>query len=423
MEKTHIVRQRYLDAATHQRNKDMVKIITGHTQCGKSTLLKDIGRHFKEKSPNLEIIYIDLEGGAEQIATSADLSEYLHSKLDPNAPSCILIDEIQLVPGWQNVINTIHADYDCNIFATSSHALSASDTLSTFLSGGYVEIKMLPLTFSEYLQFAGIELSDDRTMGVFEDRRPMTVDRIFERYIKFGGLPAMADIDITEQEHFDYFSSVVQPNLQRNIYQGTQEMLAHKISNPPLLKQVARYLAKACGYAITSSNAAAELSESGMTISDKTVRAYVYFLCTLCLFYPSARYDIHTNTILKSKKRYYIGDLGMRSFLCGYGESDDESAFKTAVCYQLLSEGYNVFSGKLYGNEIDFLALKGGQRLYVQACNEMLPGLEARMRQVAPLRAIRDNYEKIIVTRRGFYPSNIGGIKILTAQEFFLKHG
>ncbi|MCR5845355.1 MAG: ATP-binding protein [bacterium] len=423
MEKPHIVRQKYLEAAISQRNKDMVKIITGHMQCGKSTLLKDIGEHFREQSPNLEIICIDLDQGPDQIVTSAELSEHLHSRLDPNVPSCILIDEIQLVPGWQNVINTIHADYDCNIFATSSHALSVSDTLSTFLSGGYVEIKMLPLTFSEYLQFAGIELSEDGTMGIFEDRRPKAINQILEKYIKFGGLPAMSDVNITEQEHFDYFSSIVQPNLQRNIYEGTHEMLAHKISDPPLLKQVARYLAKAGGNAITSSSVAAELSESGMAISDKTAKAYIRFLCSLCLFYPSSRYDIHTNTILKSKKRYYIGDLGMRSFLCGYGESDDESAFKTAVCYQLLSEGYNVFSGKLYGNEIDFLALKGGQRLYVQACNEMLPGLEARMRQVAPLRAIRDNYEKIIVTRRGFYPSNIGGIKILTAQEFFLKHG
>ena len=421
MQKQHIIRKKHFEAAISQRNKDMVKIITGSRQCGKSMLLKDIGQHFESEGTNHAIIYIDLEQNSERIATSADLYSYLNSQLDPNVPSYILIDEIQQIPGWQNVINTIHAEFDCNIFATSSHALAMSDTLSTFLSGRYVEIKMMPLSFSEYLQFAGIELSEDRTMGLFEDRRPMMIDRILDHYLKFGGLPAMASIDIDEQKHFEYFSSIVESARQRDIDQGNFEMLAHKISSTSMLRQVMTYLAKECGEQITSSKIAAELSESGLQISDKTVKAYVDFLCSLCLFFRCPRYDIHTNAMLKSKRRYYISDLGMRSFLCGYDKSEDEGVFKTAVCHQLLNDGYNVFSGKLYGNEVDFLALKGGQRLYVQACNEMLPGLEARMRQVAPLRAIRDNYEKIIVTRRGFYPSNIGGIKILTAQEFFLN--
>lgn len=413
-----IQRSTYLERALMFRDTDLVKVVTGVRRCGKSSLLQLVREHIEgEGVPGRNFASLNLEDRESGVRTDGDLYEWCKSRMG-EGKTYLFLDEIQRIEGWHDVVNSLRVGFDCDIYLTGSNAFLLSGELATYLSGRYVEIKMLPLTFREYADFCGLRPAEGNSLMLRDGGDPVLTDDLVMRYLRFGGMPAIASLATTQMQHETYLSSLYETVIVRDILDRERNATERAIRNPDMLRLVCEYLADNVGNTMSANSIAGALSRT-KKVTDKTVAAYVKALNDAYAFYPAKRYDLHGKAILRTLPKQYVVDLGLRSYLMGYRQSDIGRAFENAVYLQLIHDGWSVHIGKLYQKEVDFVCLREGEVLYVQVTDSMTDDATYE-RELAPLRSIADNHPKWVVVRQGSYPADIDGIRILCASNFFI---
>lgn len=397
-----ISRDNYLERLKAFKDNKLIKVITGIRRCGKSTLLELFKEYLKgEGVSDDNIIHINLE-----LMKYDDVRHYktfytlITEKIKNNDRCYLLIDEIQQVDKWEKAINSMNVEFNVDIYITGSNAYLLSSEISTLLSGRYVEIKMLPLSFKEYLEFD--HLPHDWTL---EDK--------FNQYLKFGSLPAVPTLpqDNTTINEFllgIYNTVIVKDVISRN-----------NIKDIGLLEQIVKYVVANTGNIISANKISGYVSSQGRgeTTKATTVSNYLDMLEKAYIIYPVKRYDIKGKEQLKNLAKYYVVDTGIRNMLMGYSDSDFGHVLETIVYLELIRRGYQVFIGKWYELEVDFIAVKQDEKKYYQVCLTLMDE-KVKERELAPLKAIPDNYEKTILSMDKTYITDYEGIKFENIIDF-----
>ena len=397
-----ISRDNYLERLKAFKDNKLIKVITGIRRCGKSTLLELFKEYLKgEGVSDDNIIHINLE-----LMKYDDVRDYktfynlITEKIKNNDRCYLLIDEIQQVDKWEKAINSMNVEFNVDIYITGSNAYLLSSEISTLLSGRYVEIKMLPLSFKEYLEFD--HLPHDWTL---EDK--------FNQYLKFGSLPAVPTLpqDNTTINEFllgIYNTVIVKDVISRN-----------NIKDIGLLEQIVKYVVANTGNIISANKISGYVSSQGRgeTTKATTVSNYLDMLEKAYIIYPVKRYDIKGKEQLKNLAKYYVVDTGIRNMLMGYSDSDFGHVLETIVYLELIRRGYQVFIGKWYELEVDFIAVKQDEKKYYQVCLTLMDE-KVKERELAPLKAIPDNYEKTILSMDKTYITDYEGIKFENIIDF-----
>lgn len=400
-----ISRDNYLERLKAFKNNKLIKVITGIRRCGKSTLLELFKEYLKgEGVSDDNIIHINLE-----LMKYDDVRDYktfynlITEKIKNNDRCYLLIDEIQQVDKWEKAINSMNVEFNVDIYITGSNAYLLSSEISTLLSGRYVEIKMLPLSFKEYLEFD--HLPHDWTL---EDK--------FNQYLKFGSLPAVPTLpqDNTTINEFllgIYNTVIVKDVISRN-----------NIKDIGLLEQIVKYVVANTGNIISANKISGYISSQGRgeTTKATTVSNYLDMLEKAYIIYPVKRYDIKGKEQLKNLAKYYVVDTGIRNMLMGYSDSDFGHVLETIVYLELIRRGYQVFIGKWYELEVDFIAVKQDEKKYYQVCLTLMDE-KVKERELAPLKAIPDNYEKTILSMDKTYITDYEGIKFKNIIDFLTE--
>ena len=415
-----IERDKYIDEALMFRDTDLVKVVTGIRRCGKSSLLALVrDRIQSEGVAGRAFVTVNLEMRGLGIRTDDDLYGYLAARMSDEGRTYVFVDEVQRIDGWHDVVNSLRVEHDCDIYLTGSNAYLLSSELSTYLSGRYVEVKMLPLSMGEYLDFCGLSFAPGSSVASTPDGILVTFGDALRRYLRFGGMPAIASLDVDQEKHSHYFEGLYNTVIVRDVMARERNRDQRKLTDPDLLGSICEYLADTVSRETSMKRIADSLTSAGRKTAHGTVGAYVKALEDAYVFYPCSRYDIHGKAVLKTLPKHYVVDTGLREYLAGYRGGDTGFVFENAVYLQLLFEGWAVHVGKLYRSEVDFVAVKDGRTMYVQATDEMSSG-STRERELAPLKAIRDNHEKLVVVRQGDEAEEVDGIRIVPAREFFL---
>ena len=404
-----IQRKEYLEKLIEWKDDDVIKVVTGIRRCGKSTLLMQYQDYLKsigiEKNQIIAVNFEELE--YEELCDYKKLYAYIKDRLVADKITYIFLDEIQKVPSFEKVVDSLYVKPNIDIYITGSNAYMLSGDLATLLTGRYVEISMLPLSFNEYMQ-----LSDKDKESAFAD------------YIKYGGLPFVATMDRTDDKVDTYLEGIYNTVIVKDIEdrQKRQESNSdkRKINDIPLLKTIAKYLSSVIGSPVSLRGITNYLVSRGRKISAITVSNYVDALIESFIFYPAERFDIVGKQLLKANKKYYMVDLGIRNHILPRKYYDLGFSVENIVFFELLRRGCKVTIGKYQENEVDFVAEKRGEFTYIQVTADMVS--ESTFdREMKPLYAIQDNYEKIVLTLDKLTVGNYDGIKVVNVIDWLLN--
>ena len=427
-----IKRDLYLNRLISFQDTEPVKIITGIRRSGKSKLLDLMIQHLQQSGiANEQILKMNFESFKYENMDKDTFHSYVLSKCIAGKKMYFFFDEPHKITGWETVVNSFRVDVDCDIYITGSNAHMLSSEYATYLSGRFIEIKIYPLSFSEFITFRGLSQTTVKTPLGTEQK--YLVDsagnrylpaEIFELYLKFGGMPGLSHLPLNSETVNiildGIFTSVVSNDiLQRDRWSGDT-----KIRDPVLLKKIAVYLADNIGKETSSNNLtntlrSANQSKENRNYSSHTVTSYINAFVQSYLFYEAKRFDIRGKELLKTLSKYYIADIGFRNYLLGYNEVNRGYALENIVYFELLRRGYDVSVGKIASREVDFRACGPAGSLYIQV-TESLASPETLEREFAPLKMIKDNYEKIILTTDAG-DREYDGIKVVNIINWLLE--
>lgn len=427
---SHELKQRnlYLNKLIAFQDTEPVKIVTGIRRCGKSSLLKLMVAHLKESGiTDGQIIEMNFESHAFKKMTSDDFYDYVKARVHPLKRMYFFFDEVQRVPHWEDAVNSFRVDFNCDIYITGSNAYLLSSEYSTYLSGRSVEIKMLPLSFREFLSFHDFEIRE--TKSALGGTRRQVFDKngeryelreAFDAYMRFGGMPGIADVGLDQEKAMVLLDGIYSTVVMRDILERESRRGQKRITDPVLLRKIILFLADNIGNSVSVSSIGNTLVNEGLledgkrkgTPSAHTVQAYVNALLESYFFYDIKRFDIKGKEYLRTLGKYYIVDIGLRNFLLGFRNRDSGHAIENVVYFELLRRGYDVAIGKVDNSEVDFVATKMDDRLYVQVTESMVSE-DTRRRELAPLQKISDNYEKIVLSLDPGLETSYEGIKSL----------
>lgn len=403
-----VERKEYLDRLNQWRDEQVIKVITGIRRCGKSTLLLQYQEWLKASGVSEDqIVSVNFEElEYEELQDYRKLYSYLKNHLCERKKTYIFLDEIQKVPSFEKIVDSLYVKPDVDIYITGSNAYMLSGDLATLLTGRYVEIKMLPLSFKEYLQITGTDQ-----------------DRGLAEYMRNGGLPYIAVMDRTQEKVEIYLEGIYNTVIVKDI----EDRRARKEKNPDkrkitdilLLKTIARYLASIVGNPVSIRSITDYLTSNGRKISPNTVGDYVEALTESFIFYPAERFDIVGKQLLKASRKLYIVDLGLRNHILPRRQYDLGFSLENIVYFELLRRGYRVMIGKVGSTEVDFVAEKQGTYTYFQVTADMT-AKETFDREMKPLTNIRDNYEKIVLTGDRLTVGNYDGIQVRNLSDWLL---
>ena len=430
-------RDLYLNKIIAFQDTEPVKVITGIRRCGKSSLLKLMIAHLKENGiAEEQIIEMNFESHAFKKMSSDEFYDYVKQHVLPDKRMYMFFDEVQRIPCWEDAINSFRVDFNCDIYVTGSNAYLLSSEYSTYLSGRCVEIKMLPLSFSEFLYFHGFEVKETKSaLGgmrkqVFHENGDRYELRdVFDAYMRFGGMPGIADVGLDQEKALMLLEGIYSTVIVRDILERENLRGQKRITDPVLLKKIVMYLADNIGSNISVSSIGNILVNEGLledgrrkgTPSAHTVQAYVNALLESYFYYDIKRFDIKGKEFLRTLGKYYIVDIGLRNYLLGFRNRDSGHALENVVYFELLRRGYDVSIGKVDSAEVDFIAIKVDEKLYVQV-TESMTNETVRQRELAPLQKINDNYEKIVVSLDTGLDSSYEGIKSVDVIEWLLEN-
>lgn len=402
-----INRPEYLTQLIQNKDVDLVKIITGIRRCGKSSLL-DLFHQYLLQSGVLDehIIHMNLESlRFRNLSNYLNFYDYVSERIPKNGKTYLIFDELQVINHWEKAIESFRLDFDVDIYITGSNAYLLSTEFSTLLSGRYVEIRMLPLSFKEFLNF-------------YKFDENITIEEKFQKYLQFGGMPILREYQFNELRSNQalegiYSTVVLKDILQRN--NQTDQLMLNKIT---------LFLCSNIGNITSPNNIGNVLSHEGeinnKNIASKTVNKYIDMLRSAFIFYSVGRYDIKGKQLLKTLEKNYIIDMGFRNMLLGYRDADRGHILENIVFLELIRREYRVYIGKVGETEVDFVCEKPNEKIYIQV-TETIGSQETLERELRPLRMISDNYEKIILSMDRNYINSYDGIKSLNLIDWLLS--
>lgn len=434
---THNLKSRdhYLNKLIAFRDTEPVKVVTGIRRCGKSSLLKLMVQHLKGTGvADNQIIEINFESYESKKMNADDFYHYVKERILPGKRMYLFFDELQRIDHWEDTVNSFRVDFNCDIYITGSNAYLLSSENSTYLSGRCVEIKMLPLSFREFIDFHDFEVKEVKSAPggtkkvVFHksgDRYELR--EIFDAYMRFGGMPGIADVGLDQEKAMVLLDGIYSTVVVRDILEREKRRGQKQITDPVLLRKIILFLADNIGSTVSVSSIGITLVNEGLLKDGKrkgipsthTVQAYVSALMESYFFYDIKRFDIKGKEYLRTLGKFYIVDMGLRNCLLGFRNWDSGHAIENVVYFELLRRGYDVAIGKVDTAEVDFIATKTDEKLYVQVTESMVSE-EVRRRELAPLQKIRDNYEKIVLSMDTGLDSSYDGIKSLNLIQWLL---
>lgn len=434
---THELKKRdlYLNKIIAFQDTEPVKVVTGIRRCGKSSLLKLMVDHLKESGiTDDQIVEMNFESYAFKNMNSDAFYEYVKERVVPDKRMYLFFDEVQRVPSWEDAINSFRVDFNCDIYVTGSNAYMLSSEYATYLSGRCVEIKMLPLSFNEFLYFHDFEIKE--TKSALGGNRKQAFDKngeryeikdVFDAYMRFGGMPGIADIGLDQEKALVLLEGIYSTVIMRDILERENRRGQKRITNPVLLKKIVMFLADNIGSSISVSSIGNILVNEGLledgkhkgTPSTHTVQAYVNALLEAYFIYDIKRFDIKGKEYLRTLGKYYIVDIGLRNYLLGFRNRDSGHALENVVYFELLRRGYDVSIGKVDNSEVDFIATKPDDKVYIQVTESMTSD-EVRRRELAPLQKINDNYEKLVLSMNTGMDSSYDGIKSINLIDWLI---
>ena len=428
-------RDRYLKKLIGFQDTEPVKVITGIRRCGKSSLLKLMIRHLWETGIGQEqIVEMNFESHDFLSMTSDEVYHYVKEKAIPGKRMYLFFDELQRIDAWEDAVNSFRVDLDCDIYITGSNAYLLSSEYSTYLSGRCVEIKMLPLSFREFLDFHNFEVRETSSaLGgthrqVFDKNgERYDLREMFDAYMRFGGMPGIADIGLDQEKALSLLEGIYSTVVVRDILEREKRRGQRQITDSALLRKIVLFLADNIGSSVSVSSIGNTLMNEGLledgkrkgTPSTHTVQAYIAALLESYFFYEIKRFDIKGKEYLRTLGKYYIVDIGLRNFLLGFRNRDSGHAIENVVYFELLRRGYDVAIGKIDNQEVDFIATTADDKLYIQV-TESMQSEDVRKRELAPLQKIRDNYEKIVLSLEPGLDASYDGIKSLNLVDWLL---
>lgn len=391
-----VKRHQYLEKLKKLKDMQIIKVVTGFRRCGKSTLLLQFQEYLKECGvDDSQIISINFEKlEFEHLLNYKELYSYITERLHPEKMTYIFLDEIQLVEGYQKAVDSLFVRDNVDLYITGSNAQMLSGELATLLSGRFIEIEMLPLSFAEFYELVG------------GDRRDA-----WKRYFTNGGLPYTAYINDEDILH-DYLLGIYNTVLLKDVVERK------KVQDVALLKSVIKFLFDNIGNIVSSKKISDSLVSFGRKTTSVTVENYIESLSEAYVVYEANRYDVKGKQYLKSLEKYYVVDVGLRKLLLGNKNTDIGHTLENIVYLELIRRGFAVSIGKIDDLEIDFIAEKDGDKEYYQVSASVLDPATFE-REITPLRKVSDNYPKYIITMDEF-PSNNEGIRQINVIDFLL---
>ncbi len=398
-----IVRDTYLNRLIEAKDTEFIKVITGVRRSGKSTLLIMFKEYLQDHGvQEKNIIHINFESARyDEINDYKKLYQYIQNRIGKNK-TYILLDEVQNVEKWEKAINSLNIDFDVDIYITGSNAYLLSSELSTLLSGRYIELKMYPLSFKEYLQFNHYDESN------IEDK--------FYEYLKYGGLPAVTLIKDKPDLVMTYLNDIYNTIVKKDVIDR------NGIKDIALLENIIKYLANNIGSPISAKKISDYLNSNKIVskTNHQTIDNYLNMLEKSFIMYKADRTDIRNKTLLKTLGKYYISDVGIRNIILGFRNIDEGHLLENIVYLELLRRGYRVNIGKSKDYEVDFVAENPNQIIYYQVAKTIVEE-KVLKREIRSLESISDNYEKVILTMDRTINRDYNGIKVVNLIDWLLK--
>lgn len=393
-----IDRPLYLQQLENLINTPDIKIITGIRRAGKSKLLSAFSNHILKQDASANIISIDLTKiKFEHLKEYHALNDYIEANYREGVNNYLMIDEVQLCENFEITINSLHTEEKYDMYLTGSNAFLLSSDLATLFTGRYMEIHVYPFSFKEYCTYFGVEKD---------------LDEHFDRYIRLGGLSGSYPYK-NDSDKGKYIRDVYDTILIRDLVEK------YRLGSATVLKKVSEYLMDNVSNISSSRNISNTLIAAGTETNYKTIGSYVEHLCQAFVFYEAHRYDVKGKTYLQTLSKYYLADTGIRFAVLGKRNMDWGRMLENIVYIELLRRGYEVYVGKLYQKEIDFVAMKGSEKIYVQVSDNISDEGTFR-REVEPLLQIRDAYPKMLLARTRHEDSDYEGISIVDIPGWLL---
>ena len=394
-----IIRTKYLDRLIELGGTPDIKIITGIRRSGKSKLMQTYIQQLESKDDTGNIIFVDfMDLEYEGLKEYHALHSYVEDHYQPEKINYLFVDEIQMCPQFELAINSLYSKGKYDIYITGSNAFLLSADLATLFTGRYIEIHVFPFSFQEYCQY-NEEISDK--------------DKLFDDYSMQGGLSG-SYVYRTEQDRTNYIKEVYETIVTRDLVQK------YALPDTLVLQRLSEFLMDNVGN-ITSPNRVSQLLTANDTPTNHvTIGRYIKYLCNAFVFYDIKRYDIRGKKYLESSEKFYLCDSGIRYAILGSRNMDYGRVYENIVCVELLRRGYDVYVGKLYQKEIDFVAQRGSEKIYIQV-SDNISSQETFEREVTPLFQIRDAYPKLLVARTRHKKYTYEGIEIYDIADWLLQ--
>jgi len=394
-----ITRNKYLDRIIALNGTPDIKIITGIRRSGKSNLMQAYIDYLKESCDNINIIFIDfMDLEYEKIKEYHALHTYVENHYQKGKANYLFVDEVQMCPKFELAINSLYSKGKYDIYVTGSNAFLLSADLATLFTGRYIEIHVFPFSFREYCQY----------YGDIQDK-----DRLFDEYAIKGGL-AGSYAYRTENDRTNYIKEVYETIVTRDLAQK------YALPDTLVLQRLSEFLMDNISN-LTSPNKVSNLLTAKMTPTNHvTVGKYIKYLCNAFVFYDVKRFDIRGKKYLESSEKFYLCDTGIRYAILGSRNMDYGRVYENMVCIELLRRGYDVYVGKLYQKEVDFIAQRGSEKIYIQVSDD-ISGEQTFEREASPLLQIKDAYPKMIIARTKHPKYSYEGIEIHDISDWLLQ--
>lgn len=395
-----ISRKEYIDSLIHFKDKNLIKVVTGIRRCGKSTLFELFQDYLLENGiDSTQIIQINLEDGDyRNIRTSEALYNYINEKIITDKINYVFLDEVQQVENFQEAVDWFYVKKNVDLYITGSNAYLLSGELSTLLSGRYVEIKMLPLSFKEYV-------------SAFPENR--NTAELYMNYLTNSSFPGTLELT-RKQDIRTYLEGIYNTVLFKDI------ITRKKISDPAMLESIIAFMFDNIGNLCSSTKIANAMTSAGRKISVPTVESYLSALTDSYILYKVGRYDIKGKQYLMTGFKYYVADIGLRYFLLGTKPTDIGHILENIVYLELLRRGYEVYIGKTGDAEVDFIAINSEGQEYYQVAQTIMDESTLK-RELSPLDSIKDHNPKYILTMDYMPLTSYNGIKQINVLEWLLK--
>ena len=398
-----IKRELYLQKLIKFSDQPIIKVITGMRRSGKSTLLRLYAQYLHEQGVEAEkILLINFEAMEyDSITDYKQLYAHIKERIGEMQGVYVILDEVQQVRQWEKAVNSLLLEGQADIYITGSNAWLLSSELSTLLSGRYVEISVFPLSFAEYLEFLPTERTVER-------------EKAFQDYLKFGGMPMVTNLPQHEEVIRQYLQGIYNTVMMKDIVQR------NTVRDPALLEHLIRFLADNIGNPVSSKKISDYLTSVGRKTNSMTIDNYLRMLEAAYIVYKAQRYDIKGKLHLKTLEKYYLVDNGIRNVLLGFRTGDYGHILENIVYMELLRRGYVVSVGKVGTLEVDFIATNAMRKMYCQVSASITDSTTLE-RELRPLQAISDNYEKYIISMDKTYIQDYEGIQLINLLDFLLQ--